>query len=83
MPANAPFVIPVKPVLDLIGERESRPAARSRAGHRAGLKALSVAAGTLTRPTISGIQKPVSSIGLSLHQNLQRKLDKNFKILVY
>ena len=25
MPANAPFVIPVKPVLDLIGERESRP----------------------------------------------------------
>jgi len=55
MPANAPFVIPVKPVLDLIGERESRPAARSRTGHRAGLKALSVAAGTLTRPTISSI----------------------------
>ena len=25
MPTNAPFVIPVKPVLDLIGERESMP----------------------------------------------------------
>jgi hypothetical protein len=25
LPANTPFVIPVKPVLDMIGERESKP----------------------------------------------------------
>ena len=54
-----------------------------RAGHRAGLKALGGAAGTVARPTISSIQKPASSIGLLPAQEFETKIDPNFKILAY